>query len=82
MGREIALSFLRELDHSTTTIIRATVADERRAREVLEKYHDKDFSLCDAVSFAVMERLGMTLAFAFDRHFARYSFSLITSEQS
>ncbi len=65
LGREIALSFLRELDRSTTTVIRATVADERQARSVLEKYLDKDFSLCDTISFAIMERLRMSYAFFF-----------------
>ena len=41
------------------------------------KYQDKDFSLTDAISFAVMERLQITQAFTFDRHFAQYGFTLV-----
>jgi len=33
---------------------------------------DKDYSLCDALSFVVMERLGISEAIAFDRHFREY----------
>jgi predicted nucleic acid-binding protein len=30
---------------------------------------DKGYSFCDAMSFVVMERPGVTFAIAFDRHF-------------
>ena len=33
---------------------------------------DKNYSLCDALSFVVMERLGIEEAIAFDRHFREY----------
>lgn len=79
LGRDMALKVLREIDRSTVTVIRATVTDERQAREILEKYQDKDFSLCDAVSFVVMERLGISSAFAFDQHFAQYGLTVLAS---
>jgi predicted nucleic acid-binding protein len=47
--------------------------DEARAREIIAAYHDKDFSYCDAASFAVMERLGLPRALAFDIHFRQYA---------
>ena len=81
LGREIALRVLREIDRSATTIVRATLADEQRAREILDKYHDKDFSLCDAISFGVMERLDISSAFAFDQHFAQYGFTVLLPPQ-
>ena len=81
LGREIALKALREIDRSATTIVRATIADEHKAREILEKYHDKDFSLCDAISFGVMERLDISSAFAFDQHFAQYGFTVLLPPQ-
>jgi predicted nucleic acid-binding protein len=33
--------------------------------------------MCDAVSFAVMERLGISAAFTFDAHFAQYGWSVL-----
>lgn len=77
LGRRVALEFLRRVDHGATTIVRVTEQDERRGREIIERYDDKRFSLTDATSFAVMERLGLRQAFAFDRDFAQYGFSLL-----
>jgi len=77
LGRDAALTFLREIGHTT---IRATVADERRAQEIIEEYTDKDFSLADAISFAVMERVHIRFSFTFDQHFAQYGLIVLTSE--
>lgn len=78
-GRHVALRVLQEIDLSTMTIVRVSAADERRAREILTRYDDKDFSLTDAASFAVMERLNLRYAFTFDRHFAQYGFTVLTA---
>jgi predicted nucleic acid-binding protein len=72
LGRPAAMRFLLELATGGTTLIRVTVQDERRALEIIEHYQDKAFSLTDATSFAVMERLGIETAFAFDAHFRQY----------
>lgn len=53
-------------------VIRATPADEDRARAILTRHADKDWSLCDAISFAVMDAQQVKTAFSFDRHFAQY----------
>ncbi len=37
---------------------------------LFRKFRDKDFSYTDCTSFAVMERLRLRTAFAFDRRFA------------
>lgn len=34
----------------------------------------------DAISFVVMERLGITRAFTFDRHFEQYGFTVLTPD--
>jgi uncharacterized protein len=80
VGYTTALSFLRETNESSTRVIHATVADERRAREIMERYADKDFSLVDAISFSVMERLNIRSAFMFDHHFAQYGFVALAPE--
>jgi predicted nucleic acid-binding protein len=43
LGRTIALRTLQSIDHSTTTIIRISAADETRAREIIIQYDDKVF---------------------------------------
>ena len=52
--------------------------DEGRAKEIIQKYIDKTFSYTDATSFAVMERLGIKEAFAFDPHFRQYGLKLLS----
>jgi predicted nucleic acid-binding protein len=54
-----------------------TPDDEAAAREIVRKYTDKTFSYTDATSFAVMERLGLRTAFAFDPHFRQYGFQVM-----
>jgi len=38
----------------------------------LRAHEDKSYSLCDALSFVVMERLRIREAIAFDQHFRAY----------
>lgn len=52
--------------------------DEKKAREIIQRYVDKTFSYTDATSFAVMERLHLGEAFAFDPHFQQYGLKLLT----
>jgi predicted nucleic acid-binding protein len=69
MGRNRAWNFLQAIVTGSMNVIRAEEADERQARAIIEHYQDKEFSYCDAVSFAVMERLDIREALAFDDHF-------------
>jgi predicted nucleic acid-binding protein len=79
MGRDVAEQFLDGLDESATTIVRVTEDDERAAREIIRRYRDKAFSFTDALSFTVIERLGIRYAFTYDRHFAQYGLAVIQS---
>lgn len=54
-------------------VVRALPAEENRAREIVARYSDKDWSLCDAISFAVLDARGVRRAFTFDHHFLQYS---------
>ena len=49
-----------------------TVDDIARAWEVFQQYQDKDWSFTDCMSKVVIERLGITQAFAFDSHFEQF----------
>jgi uncharacterized protein len=77
LGRAVASQVLEGLYQSTTTIVRVSAADERRARHIIGQYGDKDFSFTDATSFAVMDRLRIGTAFSFDRNFAQYGFQVL-----
>jgi uncharacterized protein len=54
-------------------VIRVVPEEEDRAREIVARHSDKDWSLCDAISFAVLDVRGIRRAFTFDRHFLQYS---------
>src|SRR5919202_4171582 len=77
LGRDRAAQFLQDMAESNTVVIRVRAADEERAKQILFQYTDKDFSFADALSFTVMERLGIRLAFTFDRDFAQYGFTVL-----
>ena len=51
--------------------------DEERAKDIIRRYIDKTFSYTDATSFAVMERLGIKEAFAYDPHFQQYGLRVL-----
>jgi predicted nucleic acid-binding protein len=69
LGRWMAQSWLEKLN---MPVERTTPEDERRAIQIVQQYRDKDFSLVDASSFALMKRLRLRQAVAFDRHFRQY----------
>ena len=54
---------------------------EIAAEEFLRRYADQDFSLTDAVSFAVMQQRSIREAFAFDGHFATAGFVVMPTAQ-
>jgi predicted nucleic acid-binding protein len=69
LGRALAREWLLT---ASLPVVRVAPSEEQRAREILARYADKDFSLCNALSFAVMEARGVRRAFSFDRHFRQY----------
>lgn len=72
IGRDEAIEYVQKL-RNTAEIERVSEEDENKAWQIILRYQDKDFSYVDATSFAVMERLGIGDAFAFDEHFEQYS---------
>ena len=71
-GRQKALEFLDHLERSKFQVERVTEADERLAIALVRAHADKTYSLADALSFVVAERLGITEAIACDDDFRRY----------
>jgi predicted nucleic acid-binding protein len=58
------------------TIERITPEDHYAASAALLAAARRQLSLVDCCTFVVMRRLGLTHAFAFDRHFVEQSFTL------
>ena len=79
-GIAVAGRFLHQTYASATAIVRVRASDEEQARAIIAQYDDKDFSYTDALSFAVMTRLDLRLAFTFDRHFSQYGFAQLAPD--
>ena len=69
LGRALALEWLLK---GGLPVIRVLPSEEDRAKEILSGHADKDWSLCDATSFALLDSRGVRAAFSFDRHFRQY----------
>jgi predicted nucleic acid-binding protein len=68
--RRQALCYIVELaDNPVVEVFWVTAAMHRAGLDLLKRRPDKSYSLCDAVSFLVMEDLGITDALTTDRHF-------------
>ena len=59
---------------------RISAEDEERAKEIIFGYADKEFSYCDATSFAIIEREQIRVALSFDRHFLQHAKFLVLPE--
>jgi predicted nucleic acid-binding protein len=69
LGRTIARQWLLT---GGLPVVRVLPAEEQRAREILARHADKDWTLCDAISFAVLDGRRVGRAFTFDHHFRQY----------
>ena len=65
----VASSLLRQ---QTAVLEKVTEEDLTRALRIFRNYSDHSFSFVDCTSFAVMDRLCLAQAFAFDHHFDEY----------
>jgi hypothetical protein len=52
-------------------LIQLTDEDKERAWGIFRSHSDKEWSFTDCTSFALMQRLGISNAFAFDQHFSQ-----------
>jgi predicted nucleic acid-binding protein len=73
LGPDIARRWLVTL---AWPVERTTAEDEEAAREIITNHSDKSYSFTDAASFAVMRRLRVPRALAYDRHFSQFGIEL------
>ena len=72
-GHRLAVRVTSSILRQQAAILQdVTAADLQKALQVFRNYSDHFFSFVDCTSFAVMERLGIIHAFAFDSHFDEY----------
>ncbi|MBI4670864.1 MAG: type II toxin-antitoxin system VapC family toxin [Chloroflexi bacterium] len=74
IGYHPALEFLERIRGGAVQIVEISALDLEKSAQILASYQDQPFSLVDAVSFVVMERMNVTHAFTFDAHFRVYRF--------
>ncbi|MBI2303651.1 MAG: PIN domain-containing protein [Chloroflexi bacterium] len=80
LHRQAAIQFLKDMkEGSYIAVIWATPNDVKQAGQTIYRYEDKKFTLTDATSFAVMERLGIQYAFTFDRNFAQHGLNVLAA---
>ena len=74
LGRPAAVTFLETLRIASIPILALDAVDLEAAWHILRTFADQTFSFTDCTSFALMERVGVHEAFAFDAHFLVYRF--------
>jgi predicted nucleic acid-binding protein len=77
-GPATALAFVRHATTAPTEVVTSTPALELEAQTAwLARFADQDFSLTDAVSFAVMTRRRIRDVLTLDHHFAVAGFLIV-----
>lgn len=79
LGADVARSWLTQ---NVWPVERVTPEDEAAAKEIVRTHPDKSYSYVDATSFAVIDRLRIRTALAFDRHFRQFGVKLIANQPS
>jgi uncharacterized protein len=73
LGHAMAVRFGDRLwNEEIARLVRVSPEEEVRAWTIFARHTDTGFSYTDCTSFALMERLQIDAAFAFDSHFAQY----------
>src|SRR5439155_27142531 len=68
-GYDAAIRFLDAVFDGSISIVRTLPEDEARAMVLLRRYAALNLSFVDAVTMAVMERVGVAYIFTFDSDF-------------
>ncbi len=79
-GIDVARTFVRRVRQPPNVVVQSTDHLESLAiDEWLDRFSDQDFSLTDAVSFAVMQERSIDEALTLDHHFGVAGFSVASA---
>ena len=76
LGRSAATKYWDAMQSDIVKTYGVTSKDLFKARSIASSWPDQNFSLIDCTSFALMERLKLDEALAFDSHFRIYRYGL------
>jgi uncharacterized protein len=76
VGSRYANEALTALDTGAIEVLVVNESDERAGRSILANSPASGYTLTDAISFGVMNRLGIRYAYTFDEHFAMHGFDI------
>jgi predicted nucleic acid-binding protein len=76
LGRAAMLTFWSTLRQTRIPIVTIDVVDVESAWHIARAYEDQDFSFVDCTTLAVMQRLGIDEAFAFEAHFLVFRYGM------
>ena len=77
IGYKRALEFLKAINDGSVHILEIEKKDIIDAIDVIERYSDQKISCTDAVSMAVMKRIGIQKVLSYDWHFGLLNFSVL-----
>jgi len=87
LGRRAGYAFAAEraeviYSSKALMILRSTAAEELEAIRLFRKFADQRLSFTDCISFALMRRHRIKVAFSFDEHFRAAGFDLLGATRS
>jgi predicted nucleic acid-binding protein len=79
LNKEKALDFLTSIYDGTTNILYPCEQDEKQALEYIKRFRDIDLTFTDAITMAIMYRVGVRRIFCFDWHFSLLGLQIVPS---
>ena len=64
-----ALTFLNDIYDGSVNILTLQTQDEADAKDIIARYADQRISCTDAITMAVMKRIGIQKVLSYDHHF-------------
>jgi uncharacterized protein len=61
-------------------VVQASAQNKQAAMDLFAKHEDKDWSLCDCMSFVIMRERGLAHALSADHHFVQAGFNALLLE--